>query len=364
MISPSTSIRLIFCSIILALSIPSILEAYPYAYRRLVLERDGKVEKVVELISDLPIPEIAMANPKKFNLHTTLQNMFGKISRSSFESQNLSPLEQNELIIKTMIESIEMGPSEKSLVAALRKIGSHGADKIEFFSEVSQMKFSQIGGELSKYASRTMLSIHIANVLMQESSDAKNRNLICSQIDGLFHGNETYTAHMRPTPVFTQDDYARFTFEKIMESEHSHIIVYGGGSYCKKLNDLLIETNYQLKKSIGTEHDGKLESMEFIWKVIRHAPLVAIYRLIKALERMEAKLNQLDKNARAEEEKRIFNALFEKQMNPKAKVQVDNDSEIILISFEKIVRRALHLHRDVTQMIPPLSPKTWKHLGS
>jgi hypothetical protein len=132
MASLITAISLVLCSMIIALGSPSLLEAYPYAYRRLELKQNEKVEKIVELISDLPIPEVAMANPKKFNLHTTLQNMFGKISRSSFESQNLSPLEQNELIIKTMIESIEMGPSEKSLLAALRKIGSHGADKINF----------------------------------------------------------------------------------------------------------------------------------------------------------------------------------------------------------------------------------------
>jgi hypothetical protein len=228
------------------------------------------------------------------------------------------------------------------------------------------MKVSQIEGELSKYASRTMLSIHIANVLMQESSEAKNRNLICSQIDGQFQGNGTDTAYIKPTPVFTQDDYARFTFEKIMESELTHIIVYGGGSYCKKLNDLLIGTNYKLNNSIGTEHDGKLESIQFIWKAIRHAPLVAMYRLIKALERIEVKLNQLDKEARAEEEQRIFNAFIEKKMNPKTKMKIktDKDVEIIFSTFEKIVRSALYLHRDVTQMIPPLAPKTWKHLGA
>jgi len=364
MTSPITAIRLFLCSMIIALGAPSLLEAYPYAYRRLVLKQDGKVEKVVELISDLPIPEISFTNPKKFNLVSTLQNMFSEISRSSLELQNLSPLEQNELIVKTIIEPIEMGPSEKGLLAALHKIGSHGADKIQFFSELSQIKFSQIEGELSKYTSRTMISIHIANVLMQEFSEAQNKSLICSQIDSLSEGCGPDTAHRRPTPVFTQDDYARFTFEKIMESEPTHIIVYGGGNYCKKLNDLLIDTNYKLKKSIGTEHDGKLESMPFIWKVIRHLPWVATYRLIKAIERMEVKLNKLDKDARTEEEKRIVRSIIEKKIDPKIKIKTDKDAEIIFNTFEKIIRSALYLHRDVTQMIPPLSAKTWKHLGT
>lgn len=89
------AIKLAFYAVTAAFAVQSTIEAFPAAYRRLVLKKNGKIVKVIDLVSDYHVPE-----------------------------QGTKP---NDL-----------GESEKALVATLKKMGNRTAGQtVEVFGETS-----------------------------------------------------------------------------------------------------------------------------------------------------------------------------------------------------------------------------------
>lgn len=356
MILINKTLRFILCSFIASLSLSSVLEAYPYAYRRLVLEKNGKIEKVVELISDLPIPEVPMVNPGKFDLLTTIKTIVDELKGELAESnKKLSDKELTELICAKFFGMVKMGKSEKSLAAALHALDGFVENKVEFFCSKAQWlfpvldKYAECSDKASNKAYESMISFYISNVLSEKNSNSKNRGLVFSDI----------------ATDWEIADSPETIARRIVDSEHRHIIVYKSGPFCKNLSAQLAQENrFKLETSIGIENDGKLETWRFGLKAFHHFPLIAAYKFMKASERVDKKLNSLDEAARKEEENKTMNMMIDKISNPKSKVKLDKDYEIILDAFVKLIRAALIIHQDVTKMMPPLPPKTWKHLGA
>lgn len=158
-------------TIILALFVPILvpvaLEAYPYQFRRLILEKDGKIIKVVDLISDI---HVSILHPKKKS------------------SSHVKGLKKSEHTI--------FNPSERSLLATLRKIAKRpSGETVELFLESSpesRLLFANSRFYNNEWTKPLMLC-YLGSELYNECK-ASNTKLICSDAD-------RYRVGLNPCPT-------------------------------------------------------------------------------------------------------------------------------------------------------------------
>src|SRR5438128_2733764 len=89
MLISKQTIRFILCALVISIAAQSAIEAYPYAYQRLILKKNGKIVKIVDLIGDTHIPEIAnkprLLGPSEKTLLATFQKISTRTGKGKIE---------------------------------------------------------------------------------------------------------------------------------------------------------------------------------------------------------------------------------------------------------------------------------------
>lgn len=281
------SLRSAACGLLLTIAMPMALQAYPYFYRRLILEKDGKIIKIVDLISDhhgLEVPQ----NPT------------------------------------------EMGPSEKSLMEVLRKIGNReDGEIVEMLCESSPEARIICQEPQNHFASNLYILPHLTVAFHDEFHPSKKKKLIFTDADTYRKADHTvrithsllqqnnaidqeisllrdlldletfsqmiklYHAFVTQTLVPYNEIVAKATdmdnsileskaysdlkravttktmdieiIINILKSQHRHNIICAGGAHCANVCNLLIEQfNFTLLESVGTESADLEDALNLI----------------------------------------------------------------------------------------------------
>lgn len=301
------TIRLAVTALFISIVLQSTIEAYPYAYRRLVLKQNGKITKVIDFISDVHLPE------KEFDVE--------QIAAMS-ENQDIA------LMPTQLSTSCNLGKTEESLLEIFEKIGNEKkGEKITMIGESSYITRAPEGCKRSGF----ILGV-IGETFYNRFNIEKNKGLIYQ--DGDCYRNflmenteskseiELLATTISPKAIkklcqtittdlttarrtIDQKTYSKIEkiwsefklcpskdivvgdnaflriadFElllKILKSNTTHVIVYAGGNHCKIVSEMLVkEFNFVATRSIGINVDTFQESWSFLW--------VATKTLIKTL---------------------------------------------------------------------------------
>lgn len=370
----SSIIKVIFIYLVLISALSSsLMVAYPYAYRRLILKQNGSIIKIVDLISDVHFPE------NQFDADEIISYL------QSLCDEGIS------INIRNINCAIGMGENERALIAELQKIGVRcDGESIELIAE-SDVDFHK--PEVS--AATPLALLYIGQNFYREYNPHQKRRLVYSDGDSyrrlMAKEDElsTESADREEEPdvlneltemskflnspfdkksiqelrVLFNDDLEKLKEKahpkiykkvkklcnrfvsielpcaqriidgeflrimdyelliKIFSSEARHVIIYAGGLHCKHVSEILVNKfNFVISRSMGTENDAKIDSWGLKWKMLK-----AVFK--------EAWHHA--KHTKTAEERNIFHA-----------------------------RVFMAILQEMQKMLPPIPARTWKTIRS
>lgn len=290
-----------FCLCIGLLALPSMVEAYAYAYRRLVLKKDGKIVKVVDLVSDAHSPEKSgklAQGPIDKALYTTLKKMALNKDREPFEifgessaalisclsescflmqggmwlnlhklhamlNQENSKPEKTDSFLRRLLQYIGIlkVQQRKSVYTHADNHRYHGAsfeDKANLISETKDFVVRKNLVEQSILHYKNKLdaqSYEIVDKLWRNFKHSlacylASGRLRCFRDDKIIKAYERHFSRSGSAILCRAMDFE--VLLKILNSEYKHNIVLAGGAHCYQLAQWLIdEFGFNLTQSCG-----------------------------------------------------------------------------------------------------------------